>query len=327
MNLKRVLLLVTALALLAAPAAAGGREPRLTVNGKEVAGVQLKDSRTYVSAETFAAAVGGTLSVDAKTGATVIDAGASIPTVAALHDFSPKLTTYEALSPYIPGMGVHTGAHGPHLTMAVSKEGTLNAVEVAAPAALGWQPWYDQPDGSPIELPGMGMVYTQHVYLTPAQGLTENAGEAVILNGRYLSAAHDAKAYKADGQVMIPLRAAVELMGGTIDWDDATWTATVKVSAKAVTYDLLKQLNPALSKYQALSEFVPNMGVHNGVPGPHVTVLTDRTDRVVGFELVSPAAAGWFAWFDQPKDMPMELPGMGMVYTQHIFLVDPASIN
>jgi hypothetical protein len=81
------------------------------------------------------------------------------------------------------------------------------------------------------------------------------------------------------------------------------------------------------SRRERAPTVVPNMGVHNGVPGAHVTVLTDRTDRVVGFELVSPAAAGWFPWFDQPKEMPMELPGMGMVYTQHIFLVDPASIQ
>lgn len=330
MNVKRIVLLVSLLALMVAPAsafAAKQPEPKLIINGKEVQGVQLKDSRLYAPADAFAAAVGGEVSVDAKTGATVISAGASIPTVAELAEFNPKLAAYEALSPYIPGMGIHSGTHGPHLTMAVSKEGTLNAVEVAAPAALGWQPWYDQPEGSPVELPGMGLVYTQHVYLTPAQGLVENAGEAVILNGRYLSAAHDAKAFKADGKVMIPVRAAVELMGGTIAWDDATWTATAGASAKAITYAWLKQLNPALTKYQAISDFVPNMGVHNGVPGAHVTVLTDRTDRVVGFELVSPAAAGWFPWFDQPKDMPMELPGMGLVYTQHIFLVDPASID
>lgn len=114
----------------------------------------------------------------------------------------------------------------------------------------------------------------------------------------------------------VTAEAFADAVGGTVSVDAKTGATIISVGASVPTVAELNEFNPKLTTCQALSEFVPNMGVHNGVPGAHVTVLTDRTDRVVGFELVSPAAAGWFPWFDQPKDTPMELPGLGEVYTQ-----------
>lgn len=300
---------------------------KAVVNGKEIPGAHITGDRTYVSAEAFAAAMGATFGKNAN-GVYEIATGMDVPAVAKLAEINPALSKYQALSPYIPSMGVHQGVQGPGLVTAVSNEATLNAVEIMVPEAAGWQPWFDEPEGQPIEIEGMGKVYTQHIYITSPAGLMpEDGGVPVIVGGRYLSSDYQLKGHMMGEDLYIPLRPAVELLGGEIAWDDAAHTASATVEAKAISYEWLKQLNPALSLYQPISEFVPNMGVHNGVQGPHITVLTDSEGNVPGFELVSPAAAGWFPWFDQPENQPMELPGLGEVYTQHIYLVDPAGIK
>lgn len=299
-----------------------------TLNGKKLPMATLVADRLYVPAGSFAAAVGGTIAQDAQ-GVTRIDLPSfTLPTLAELAEWNPALTKYQPLSPYIPGMGIHMGVQGPGLIVATSKEGTVNAVEVLLPAQEGWQPWFDQPKEQPMPMDGLGEVYSQHIYVTDPDGLVEqNTGEPVLISGRYLSTDYALKAHRLNDILYIPLRPAVELLGGTINWDGATKTATAEVSFKGISYAWLKELNPALTKYQPISEFVPGMGVHNGVPGPHVTLLTDSAEMLVGFELVVQAAAGWAPWFDQPEGQSMELPGLGQVYTQHLYIVDPASIK
>lgn len=306
---------------------------RVVVNGKQIAPVAFFEDRLYVPAAAFAAAIGGTLANENGV-ASITLPGQDLPTLAELTALNPALATYQPLSPYIPGMGIHRGVTGPSLILATSHEGTLNAVEMMAPAEQGWQPWFDQPKNQPMEMPGLGQVYTQHLYLTNPAGLVEqDAGVPVIIGGRYLSTGYNLKAHKLGETLYVPLRPAVELLGGTITWEgpaatgNATATATATVDFQGVTYAWLKQLNPSLTTYQPVSEFVPNMGIHHGVAGPHVTVLTDTDGLVVGFELIVPAVAGWQPWFDQPKNQPMELPGLGQVYTQHLYLVDPSTIK
>ncbi|MFZ5816995.1 MAG: hypothetical protein ACOY93_17165 [Bacillota bacterium] len=313
----------------AAPGAAQAQSAahKAVVNGQEISQALVHKNRIYVPADGFAAAIGASVNKD-ENGVYWIKTGKDLPTLAELTALNPALAQYQALSPYIPGMGIHLGVPGPSLVLATSNEGTVNAVEVLVPAAAGWFPWYDQPEGQPFELEGLGQVYSQHLYLTQPDGLVaENAGVPVVLDGRYLSSGYDLKGHMMGETLYIPLRTAVELLGGSISWDQSTLTATATVQPNGISLEWLKQLNPALSHYQALSEFIPNMGIHYGAPGPHVTTMTDSNGKVVGFELVSPAAAGWAPWFDQPENQPMELPGLGQVYTQHIYLVDPASIQ
>lgn len=327
MRLLAVLCAILLLGAVPALAQTGAASPRAIVNGKEIAKAVIQNSRLYVPAEGFAAAIGGTMTKDAK-GVYWIKTSKAMPTVAELAQLNPSLAKYEPLSPYIPNMGIHLGVHGPGLVLVVSNEGTLNAVEILSPAAQGWQPWFDQPEGQSFELPGMGQVYSQHIYLTHPGGLLpEGTGVPVIIDGRYLSSSFEPKSHMVGDTLYIPLRTAVELLGGSVTWDNATFTATATAESKGISYDWLKQMNPALAKYAPMSEFVPNMGVHHGVPGPHVTVMTDSNGMVTGFELVVPAMAGWLPWFDQPEGQPMELPGLGKVYSQHIYLVNPSSIK
>jgi hypothetical protein len=123
------------------------------------------------------------------------------------------------------------------------------------------------------------------------------------------------------------VRPAVELLGGSVTWDDGTWTATATVKPHPLSWKRLVETNPALQKYGALSPLVPNMGVHMGAHGPHLTVLVDSAENVTGVELVVPANTPWMPWFDQPEGQPMELRELGKVYTQHVYFVDPATIR
>ncbi len=311
-----------------APVAVPTTAHHVSVNGKQLTGVTVFADHLYVPADGFAAAIGATLSKDSQGVDRIEFAGQGVPTLAQLQELNPALAKYQPLSPYIPGMGIHMGIPGPALILSTSNESTLNAVEVLFPAEQGWQPWFDQPKDQPMEMEGAGKVYTQHLYLTDSAGLVEqNAGVPVIIGGRYLSTGYGLKAHKVGVRLYIPLRPAVELLGGTLTWDQATLTAAATVDFKGIRYDWLKQLNPSLTKYGPISEFVPNMGIHVGVPGPHLTVMVDNAGMVAGFELVVPAVAGWAPWFDQPEGQPMELPGLGPVYTQHLYLVDPGAIK
>ncbi len=174
----------------------------------------------------------------------------------------------------------------------------------------------------------MGEVYTQHTYIPPPAGLLPGPGGIpVTVGGRDLSTDYELQGHMVGEELYIPLRPAVELLEGQVAWDDATRTATGTVAAGPISFEWLRQLNPAVSHYGPISGFAPNMGVHYGVSGPHLTVLVDSAGNVPGFALVSPAGAGWFPWFDQPEGQPVELPGLGPVYRQHIYPADAATIK
>jgi hypothetical protein len=80
---------------------------------------------------------------------------------------------YTQVSPCIPYMGLHYGAavdgrpaNAPNVVLAVDPvDYRITAMEVIVPSDMPWQPWFDQPEGEPMEImPGM-TVWTQHVYL------------------------------------------------------------------------------------------------------------------------------------------------------------------
>ncbi len=91
--------------------------------------------------------------------------------------------------------------------------------------------------------------------------------------------------------------------------------------------DTLTEANPGLEHYEALSPYVPGMGIHYGPPGPAVIVVTAENGDINAFELVSPADQGWFEWFDQPEGEPKTIEGLGEVYTQHLYVVDQTTID
>jgi len=175
---------------------------------------------------------------------------------------------------WVPAMGVHWGAPGPHVTLGVGHAGQVVVVEAIFPEAIGWQPWFDQPEGEPMELGPMGMVYTQHIWITDPASVTEGADPTFL-----------------------PLTLAA-----------------------------LTEANPAIAGYQQLSEYVPNMGYHYGMMGPGLVLAVSADGDINAFELIFPAADGHFPWFDQPEGAPMDMGPMGLVYTQHVYVVDPATL-
>jgi len=195
------------------------------------------------------------------------------------------LSEYTALNPglehygplhedWIPAMGIHWGAPGPHVTLGVGYDDQVVVIEVIYPEAIGWQPWFDQPEGEPMELGPMGMVYTQHIWIT----------------------------------------------------DPTTVVPDAEPTFVPLTLEALTEVNPALAAYERISEYVPHMGYHYGMMGPGLVLAVSPEGDVNAFELIFPVEGGHFPWFDQPEGEPMELPGLGQVYTQHVYVVDPMSL-
>ena len=188
---------------------------------------------------------------------------------------NPGLEHYGPLhEDWVPAMGIHWGAPGPHVTLGVGHGDQVVVIEVIYPEAIGWHPWFDQPEGEPMELGPMGMVYTQHIWITEPASVVEG-GEPTFL----------------------PL-----------------------------TLEALTAANPALAEYQQLSEYVPHMGYHHGMMGPGLVLAVSPEGEINAFELIFPADQGHFPWFDQPEGEPMNMGPMGMVYTQHVYVVDRMSL-
>lgn len=199
-----------------------------------------------------------------------------VRTIDEFIELNPALETYGPLhEEWVPTMGIHWGAPGPHLTLGVGSEGTVVLVEAIYPPEIGWQPWFDQPEGEPMDLEGFGPAYTQHIWIAEPGSVAPDREPA-----------------------MVPL-----------------------------TLDGLRAVNPALGDYERISEYVPHMGYHYGMTGPGLVLAVSPEGDINAFELIFPVEQGWFPWFDQPEGEPMELPGLGMVYTQHVYLVDPMSLH
>jgi hypothetical protein len=108
------------------------------------------------------------------------------------------------------------------------------------------------------------------------------------------------------------------------------------IRTSALSMDWLKELNPAVGRhYGIVSPCVPQMGVHYApvvddrpAAAPSVVLAVNPVNNeLTAVEIIVPSDQPWQPWFDQPEGQPMELgPGM-TVWTQHVYLVDPASID
>ena len=109
------------------------------------------------------------------------------------------------------------------------------------------------------------------------------------------------------------------------------WSLSGLVAAADVarTLEEVRALNRAVADaYAPLhEEWVPQMGVHYGVPGPSVLLAVGTDGVVAAYEIMVPEVAGWFPWFDQPEGEPMIHPQLGRVYTQHIYVTDRTTVN
>jgi hypothetical protein len=107
-------------------------------------------------------------------------------------------------------------------------------------------------------------------------------------------------------------------------------TAVVSAQAEtARTLEEVQSLNEAVAAvYVPLhDEWVPQMGIHWGVPGPAVVLAVTDSGAVAAYEIIVPEHVGWFPWFDQPEGEPMVHDVLGRVYTQHIYVMPPESVQ
>jgi hypothetical protein len=78
-----------------------------------------------------------------------------------------RVIPYMQLKPFRRGVGALWGPDGPALRILLDRSERVVGGVMAVPARLGWNPWYDQPFGHPLDDPILGSVYTQTVYFVP----------------------------------------------------------------------------------------------------------------------------------------------------------------
>jgi hypothetical protein len=106
----------------------------------------------------------------------------------------------------------------------------------------------------------------------------------------------------------------------------------------SLSLERITELNPAVAEHYghvAIAPCKPRMGLHyapflDGQPtgAPSVVLSVDPvTHKVVAAEVIVAPEQPWQPWFDQPEGgEPTEIaPGIH-AWTQHVYLVDPATI-
>lgn len=82
-----------------------------------------------------------------------------------------RVVPYSQITPFTPGKGAMWGPDGPALRVLLNRSEHVVGGMMAVPAAYGWEPWFDQPKGSPTDDPVLGMVYTQTIFFTPRSSI------------------------------------------------------------------------------------------------------------------------------------------------------------
>ncbi len=78
-----------------------------------------------------------------------------------------KVIPYFQIKKFQPGVGAIWGPDGPALRIILSKHERVVGGVMAVPSKYGWNPWYDQKAGDPIDDPILGHIYTQTIYFVP----------------------------------------------------------------------------------------------------------------------------------------------------------------
>ncbi|MHB1953106.1 MAG: hypothetical protein ACYCOU_05110 [Sulfobacillus sp.] len=82
-----------------------------------------------------------------------------------------KVIPYFQIKKFQPGVGSVWGPDGPALRIILSRHERVVGGIMAVPAKYGWNPWYDQKAGHPVQDPILGSVYTQTIYFVPRSTL------------------------------------------------------------------------------------------------------------------------------------------------------------
>ncbi|HLS90360.1 MAG TPA: hypothetical protein VK101_03850 [Limnochordia bacterium] len=159
--------------------------------------------------------------------------------------------------------------------------------------------------------------------LVAAGALAEEVYVDVVINGRRL---YQAGLVYGD-RTYVRLADVAQVLDGELIYDPDLKVAFVNTGRyRSLNWRNLIQLNPKLQGYQPMSPFEAGEGVHWGVPGPHLTVVTTPAGVVTGFKLtVAESQTEHRPWFDQEN--PIELPSGQKGYSQLIYVVHPDLIR
>lgn len=159
--------------------------------------------------------------------------------------------------------------------------------------------------------------------LTAVGAWAEEVYVDVVINGRRLYQAglvHGDRTY-------VRLADVAGILDGRMIYDPDLKVAFLNTGRyRSLDWQSLTQLNPKLQGYQPMSPFVAGEGVHRGVPGPHLTVVTSPAGVVTGFELGLPESrTTYHPWFEQEE--PATLPSGRTGYSQMVYVVHPDLIR
>lgn len=125
----------------------------------------------YVRLRDLAEASGGGVGWDQQSrtaSAKVVPGGELTPEkLAALN---PNLQDfYRVRNSYVPGDGLELRPTGAGLAMGIDEAGAVTRFGATFPEGAGWFSWYDQDEGAPLIVAGMGRIYTQRLVIAGAQ--------------------------------------------------------------------------------------------------------------------------------------------------------------
>lgn len=294
----------------------------VVINGVRVEGGGLVvGDRAYVKLEDVAAVLGGNVVRDTELNLIFVNTGryASL-TLEGLKALNPGLKEYSAMSPLVPAVGIRHGVPGPHIAVMTTPAGVVTGVALVVPEGTApYRAWYDQPAGSPAEIAGVGRAYTQQLFVIDRTLVRPSLALELVFNGERLWVPETAFLWRGD-DVYVRLRDLAEASGGGVGWDPRTRTASAKVvPGGELTPEKLAALNPGLQDfYRVRGSSVPGEGLEFRPAGTGLALGLDETGAVTRVVVTFPARAGWFSWYDQNQGSPLEITGVGEVYTQRL---------
>lgn len=161
-----------------------------------------------------------------------------------------------------------------------------------------------------------------------ASALTVAAADAMVdirLNGKLFPGA----GLVLGDRTYVNLADVAESIGGRYTYDSDLNVAFVQSGAYLnLNHANLARINPKLRRhYSAAAPLSGIAGVEYTAPGPSLNVVTARSGEALAISFsVSADASGHYRWFDQAAGAPIRT-AAGNLYTQHLYVVDPAIVQ
>lgn len=283
--------------------------------------------RTYVSLADVADIIGARYTYDPISNVAFLQTGNFLNlNLEGIRSLNPKFAEYYDLTePLDDVAGLQFVAPGSYLGALFSLTGELLAYNYLIPADLGGHfPWYEQPEGAPVDHPSLGEIYTQHLYVVDPALIRSSSGslEAVPLiafNGNILDLDDDAIGW-FDDELYVRMKDLAEASGGGVVWYGDMRLASAKI-VPGLPFDFMRllELND-LGHYEYLGYHDPRYGYYFGMQGPGIyfTGVSDMQIPAV-VEIIPTDISEWQPWFDEED--PFE-----WIHLIHHFLMPPDEI-